>query len=235
MIDYTGSMMTATQSVLTPARRQTLTGHAYEQLLAAICSGALSPGHKLVIDSVARELGLSITPVREALRRLQHEGLVTEVPYSGMQVSALSTIELRELFGIRGVLEGYAIRLATERFTDDDLETIQRELDILEESTKRGDIAAFRRHNTRFHEAILRRGKGEGALADMIHQLTRNTERYRAAGALLDQAYLEAAQAEHRCLVELIRQRRVDEAELLARRHALTFVNHLAWRLEAAE
>lgn len=235
MIDYTKSMITATTAVLNPARRQTLTGHAYEQLLAAICSGALSPGQKLVIDSIARKLGLSITPVREALRRLQHEGLVTEVPYSGMQVSAFSTEELRELFGIRGVLEGYAIRMATDRLTDADLETIQAELDVLEDSTERGDVAAFRRHNTRFHEAILHRGMGKGALAEMIRQLTRNTERYRAAGAVLDQAYLEAAQAEHRRLVEFLRQRRADEAEMLTRNHALTFVNHLSRRLESAE
>lgn len=225
---------TATATTLPPVRRQTLTERAYEALLPAICSGELPPGRKLVIDALACELGLSITPVREALRQLQREGLVTETPYSGVQVSALSAAEVRELFSVRGVLEGYAVRLATARLGDEDFAAIQVELDALEEAAARVDPALFRSHNTRFHRAIMARGIGDGALADLLGQLTRNTERYRAAGATLDAAYLAAAQAQHRELVALVRQGRADEAEMLVRRHSRTFAEHLARRLEGA-
>ena len=214
-----------------PVGRQTLTERVYDMLLAGICSGELPPGHKLVIDALARDMGVSTSPVREALRRLQREGLVSEVPYSGVYVSELSIEEIRELFAIRGVLEGYAVRLITEALTPTDLELIEHELAQLEEATQNGDTTAFRHSNFRFHAAVLRGNIGQ-SLREMIEQLTRNTERYRAAGAVLSQDYLDAAQAEHRQLVTLLKEGRGAEAEMLARQHALTFANHLADHLK---
>ena len=211
--------------------RQTLTERVYGMLLEGICSRELPPGQKLVIDALAREMGVSITPVREALRRLQREGLVTEIPYSGMHVSQLAINEIRELFAIRGVLEGYALRLITDTLTDKDFDLIDGELEQLEKVTRTGDTAAFRHHNFHFHSTLLRGDIGQ-ALREMIDQLTRNTERYRAAGAVLSQDYLDSAQAEHRELVSLLKERRAVEAETLARQHALTFANHLMSHLE---
>lgn len=214
--------------------RQTLTKRAYDMLLDSICSGALPPGHKLVIDSLAREMNVSITPVREALQRLQREGLVTEVPYSGMHVSKLEPDEIRELFAIRGVLEGYALRLVVESLTEEHLKRIEREFKGLEEATMAGDTSAFRERNFRFHATLLQGNIGQN-LRDMIEQLVRNTERYRAAGAILSQDYLDAAQAQHRQLVALLREHRAAEAEMLSRQHAVTFADYLADHLERSQ
>lgn len=216
-----------TAKTIQPVGRQTLTERVYEKLLKGICSGELPPGEKLVIDDLARKMEVSITPVREALRRLQREGLVTEVPYSGMQVSQLSIEEVRELFAIRGVLEGYALSLKTKKLSAQDLVPIENELGHLEEATRTGNTTAFRTYNFRFHEALLSGDIGQ-SLRDMIDQLTRNTERYRAAGAVLSQDYLNSAQAEHRQLVRLLKEGRAAEVEMLARKHALTFANFLA-------
>ena len=217
--------------MLRPVKRQTLTAHVYDELLAAITSGKLPPGHKLVIDAVARELNVSITPVREAIARLLREGLLSEVPFAGVYVSSPSEDELRELFAIRGVLEGYAVRLAVDRLGEDDLAKVARELAVLEELVARGDVAAFRERNTRFHGLILARADGR-ALPELLAQLGRNTNRYMADALGLDQAYLAASQAEHRRLFQLLKERRGEEAEMLARHHAITFVDHLArvWR-----
>jgi DNA-binding GntR family transcriptional regulator len=178
-------------------------------------------------------LAVSITPVREALMWLQREGLVIDVPFTGTSVSKHSIDELRELHEVRGVLEGYATRLALGRYQAPDLVPIEQELRTLDEATAQGDVARFREHNFRFHEAILRPGCGP-QLQALITQLKRNTDRYRiVAESILDQAYLDAAQAEHRRLFGLLRSRRGAEAEALTRRHALTFVTHLARRMTA--
>jgi DNA-binding GntR family transcriptional regulator len=220
---------------LKPTQRQTLTGRVYEQLRDAICSGALAPGQKLVIDGLAREMGVSITPVREALGRLQREGLVADSPYSGVRVSDLSLAELRELYTIRGVLEGLAVRMAAERLTAEELAAIRQELTLLEEATGRGDVTAFREHNLRFHDAILA-GCGSRPLLEMIALIARNTERYRRAGNIvLGQPYLDAAETEHQRLMTLLEERRGEEAEALARGHALTFIAHMERSLETAE
>lgn len=199
-----------------------------------VCSGALPPGKKLVISSLAADMNVSITPVREALQRLQREGLVTEVPFSGVHVSRLSVGELRELFGIRGVLEGYAIGLTADGLTEQDFADFDEQLETLEEATQRGDAAAFRQANLAFH-AVLLRGDIGSALRAMIDQVFRNTERYRTASIELEQAYLDNAQAEHRLIVAALKKRRVSEAESIARRHALTFVDHLAEAIERSQ
>jgi DNA-binding GntR family transcriptional regulator len=215
-------------ATLKPARRQTLTQYVYDQLAAAIAAGRLAPGQKLVIDALAQQLAVSITPVREALMWLQREGLVVDVPFTGTSVSKHSLEELRELHEMRGVLEGYATRLALGRFRSAELDAIQQELQTLDEAAAQGDVARFREHNVRFHETILRPGCGP-QLQALLAQLKRNTDRYRiVAESILDQAYLNEAQAEHRRLVALLRRRRGEAAEALTRRHALTFVTHLA-------
>jgi DNA-binding GntR family transcriptional regulator len=228
-------MSSGDRATLQPAQRQTLTGRVYEQLRDAICSGALPPGQKLVIDGLARELGVSITPIREALGRLQREGLVTDAPYSGVRVSDLSLEELRELYTIRGVLEGLAVRMAAEKLSPDALAEIRQELARLEGATAQGDVTDFREHNLRFHNAILA-GCASKPLLDMIAQVARNTERYRRTGNIvLGQSYLDAAEAEHQRLMTLLEERRGEEAEALARNHALTFIAHMERSLETAE
>jgi DNA-binding GntR family transcriptional regulator len=224
-----------TKTSLKPTQRQTLTGRVYEQVRDAICSGALPPGQKLVIDGLARDMGVSITPVREALGRLQREGLVTDAPYSGVRVSDLSLTELRELYTIRGALEGLAVRMAAERLTAEALAAIRDELTALEAATARGDVSAFREPNVRFHDAILA-GCRSAPLLEMIAQVTRNTERYRRTGNIvLGQPYLDAVEAEHQRLMTLLEQRRGEDAEALARNHALTFIAHMERSLETAE
>jgi DNA-binding GntR family transcriptional regulator len=219
------------RSVVQPSARTTLADGIYGQLRDLISAGKFRPGEKLVIDSLAKQFEVSITPVREALRRLEREGLVTEEPYKGMVVSNASHRELGELFAVRGVLEGYAIAEVCRVLTVEDLAVTEGELQTMELAVRSGDLRAFRRHNTRFHDSILRHAPSE-TLQRMIADLARNTNRYRLLDADLDAEYMRAAQAEHHKLVELLQQRRAKDAERLARRHALTFVEHLMHQKE---
>jgi len=214
--------------------RQTLVERVYNLLLQSICSGSLPPGQKLVIDNLAKQMNVSITPVREALRRLQHEGLITEVPYSGVHVSQLSIDEIFELFSIRGVLEGYALRRITEALTAEHLDRVKTELAVLEEISESGDTSRFRKQNVRFHDTLLDADVGN-SLREMIEQLYRKTERYRAAGAVLTISYIRAAQEQHREIVRLFEDGNAAEVERLTREHALTFARHLSDHLRGEQ
>lgn len=213
--------------MLRPLKRQTLTAHAYDELLSAISSGRLQPGQKLVIDAISRELDVSITPVREAVGRLLREGLLTEVPFAGVYVSSPSDDELRELCAIRGVLEGYAVRLAADRLSDDELRELKTELIVLDDLAARGDVSGFINRNSHFHGLILSRSGGE-SLPALIAQFARNTDRYADVATLLDLLYISSSQAEHHKLVDLLSKRDGAAAELLARNHAIMYSDNLA-------
>jgi DNA-binding GntR family transcriptional regulator len=95
--------------------------HAYEQVRAAIVENRYPPGHRLVEQRIGAELGLSRTPVREALRLLEAEGLVVSERNRGAMVRPLSPTEVVDLYGLRIRLESYAVELATQRVTDQEL------------------------------------------------------------------------------------------------------------------
>lgn len=214
-----------------PSTRKTLADGIYEQLRDLISSAKLRPGEKLIIDSLAKQFQVSITPVREALRQLEREGLVTETRYKGMIVSNASERELAELFAVRGVLEGYAVAEACRNLTAEDMDRIDVELAALQDAVRAGDLRRFRRLNTRFHKLILSYAPSQ-TLQRMIADLARNTDRYQLLDEDMDAEYMKASQAEHRALVDLLRRRRASDAERLSRRHALTFVEHLNLRRE---
>lgn len=213
---------------ISPAPRSTMVEHVYEELRGQIWSGARSPGEKLVIDHLAAGFNVSITPVREALRRLQLEGLVTDIPFRGTSVAKATEAELRELFAIRGVLEGYALAQSLEAFTPEVLARVGGIVDRdLQAAVDANDVPTFRRRNLAFHECLLEiacRGK----LRTMVFDLMRNTERYRLLEIQLDRDYMESAQAQHRRLVELLQRRRPGDLERLSRKHALAYVDYLA-------
>jgi DNA-binding GntR family transcriptional regulator len=129
-------------------------------------------------------------------------------------------------------LEGFAVRRAAELLSVGEIAELGQVLADLADSAERGDLAAFRAHNERFHLAIVDRGASGGVLMQLIQQLTRNVARYAPAGNVLDRAYLEASQAEHVELYAFLRNKDGERAESLARQHALTFANHLMRRLE---
>src|SRR4051812_37129945 len=103
-----------------PVRHRTLAEAALEQLREMIILGELTPGTPLRLEDLARTLGMSISPIRDAVRRLEALGLAEHVPHHGATVTALDFEELREVFSIRLSLESMALRRAAELFTDGD-------------------------------------------------------------------------------------------------------------------
>jgi DNA-binding GntR family transcriptional regulator len=115
--------------------------HAYQHLRSAIVENRYPPGHRLVEQTLAAELGLSRTPVREALRLLQAEGLVVSERNRGAMVRPLSPTEVVDLYGLRIKLESYAVELATERSTEVELGRLVEAADAFGEAVRAGDAA----------------------------------------------------------------------------------------------
>jgi len=147
----------------------------------AILDGELAAGARLKEDELAARLDVSRTPVREALRRLEAEGLVVHEAKRGAAVRAYSPTELDDMYRLRALLEGYAARRAAERMTPDVLEQLRASCLRFERlAGRRGDaIRDLARENMIFHECVLV-ASGDERLADMVRSVIHLPLVYRA-------------------------------------------------------
>ena len=128
-----------------------------EQLRAAIASGELPAGERLNEVAVAKRLGVSPTPVREAFRDLEQAGLIDVVPYRGARVRPLTERDLSEIYSLRAHLEQMGMRLAYERLAEADFEELSELIRLMEECARAGDPAGVVKHDVEFHRHIMAR------------------------------------------------------------------------------
>lgn len=121
----------------------------------AILSGELGPGDRIVETQWARKLGISQSPVRDALRSLESLGLVETIPYQGTYVSSITFQDLVDAHTIRGNIEALAVHYAIDRLTDEDLSKMQTLLIEMEDAGKNGDMNRYVHKDTEFHKAIV--------------------------------------------------------------------------------
>lgn len=131
-----------------------LNARVLQEVRERIVSGQVLPGSRLDEQALATELGVSRTPLREAIGRLVKEGLVEYRPYQGAFVRSFTAKEVSDLYAVRRSLEETAIRLATPRLTAERLTTVRRILDMLNDALERGDLAEYGEADRRFHETI---------------------------------------------------------------------------------
>lgn len=160
---------------------RTLSEFIFQQLREAILEGQLAPGEHLVQDDIAQKLDVSRIPVREALHRLQSEGLVTIVPHKGAGVAKFTTEDLEEIYMLRGLLEAQAVRLATRRATPETLAELRGVVEhcqvLLGGVQDRQADRALRQCNREFHLGIAR-ASGARRLQAMIEKLWDGFPRY---------------------------------------------------------
>ena len=135
--------------VATPLRER-----AYEYLKDSLLSGRLSPGVRLTEEHLARELGISRTPVREALHKLESEGLIKPLETRGFVVSLDTRDEVEELFEIRAVLEGYALRVICDSITQATLAELEEAVEKAEDALGRNSISEVFPWTTRLHDTL---------------------------------------------------------------------------------
>ena len=187
----------------------------YQHLRQTIVSGALAPGARVSLDQVARQLGVSTNPVRDALRRLESEGLIANRPHIGATVAAIDVERIETHFQIRGVLEGLAVKLAASHATPaeiDRLASLDRQLDRLAELQ---DLDGWDACNLSFYRLLFSMSRSLDLVALVDLQRDRSP-RYRHFPDVLRQRARETAE-NRRALLDALRSGDGDAAERLHR------------------
>jgi DNA-binding GntR family transcriptional regulator len=187
----------------------------YERLKAAIMSGELQPGQPLVETALAEWCGVSRTPIREALRRLQQDGLIDRTD-RGMTVRERSPEEILDIYDTRLVLEAMAGRVAADRRTAYDLRAMRLWLERGDDVAS-DDNAAMVEANQAFHVAVWRASHNE-SLIDLLERLNLHLARYPGT-TLGSPGRWSEARREHKALVDAIEARDADGAHDIAMKH----------------
>jgi DNA-binding GntR family transcriptional regulator len=213
-------------------QRQTTTSFAYEQLLRAILEGHLPPGSRLREQELVDWLGISRTPVREALRRLHAEGLVEILSYKGAVVRPLDPDEVREEYVLRAALEGMATELAVQRMSDTDLERLEQLAADLERALDAQDAEEYLETNFTFHFTLYALS-GSTRLMAGIDASWKKDNLYRRVAYTLPGGWDEERKF-HRDLMAACRARDAEQARRLVQRSCLEFSQMLVKTIRSA-
>ena len=186
------------------SRRTVLREQVKEHIVNAILNGEIEQGERVVESSLARELGISQGPVREAIRDLVMMGFLETVPYKGATVRVFSTQDFYEIYTVRAALESLAARQASHRFTEDDMNDLRRVLDEMIAAARREDLHETVRQNNRFHELILLISGNS-----MLHQLWKTLQfwQWTSFSAKHSAKSLEELALRHEILLEALQSR----------------------------
>lgn len=197
----------------------------FESLREAIIASKLKPGERLMEIQLAEDLGVSRTPVREAIRKLELEGFVVMIPRKGAYVAGISMKDIADVFEIRGALEGLAASLAAERVTEEELESMERELVRTSECIERDDLSALVEVDTDFHALLFRASRNE-RLVSILSHLREQIQRFRTT-SLAQPGRMRLALEEHKKIVEALSQRDPDLARNRAMEHIENAENNM--------
>lgn len=215
----TSSPATSQDERVVPFRRQTVTDMTLEAVREGILRGHYPEGEALRQDAIADELGVSRIPVREALRQLDAEGLVTFSPHRGAVVSTLSLDEITELFELRSEIEGDLIRRAVPRMKADDHARAKEVLTAYESALLTGEVAVWGALNWKFHSTLYAPSRRPFTLS-ILHKLHQHSDRYLRMQLALTHGETRA-KAEHRAIAMAAKKGDAALATRLMREHIL--------------
>jgi DNA-binding GntR family transcriptional regulator len=197
--------------------KKTLHEEIANNLKELIMSGELQEGDKIKEDELCSSMGISKTPLREALRVLSVEGLIKLVPNRGSFVSTPTFEEIREMFDVMSVLEGICARAAVKKMSAKDLAALEKLHDKLEKNFKRRAQREYIRINNQFH-AFVQEMAGNRTLNQIVNGLRQKILLYRYQSLNLPERFEQSIQ-EHRDLIKAFRKKDSKKVETLMRRH----------------
>ncbi len=199
--------------------RKPLGHYVFENLKQAIVRGDFSPGNRLIESHIAEAMGISRTPVREAIHKLEREGLIKKLPQGGFYVLNLTREEIEETFGIRGVLESYAARLAAIKHEKEELAPLEEKIEEFQYFLNHGQMEALLRINTEFHSLLYAMSRSP-KLIKMINDLQDQIYRFRRI-ILKMETMAKTSNEDHRQMLRAMKKRDADRVETLVRHHIL--------------
>jgi DNA-binding GntR family transcriptional regulator len=194
-----------------------------EQIAAAlkdeILTGGLKGGDQLLEDQLKNEFGISRTPLREAFRVLEKEGLIEILPRKGAFVKRISRQDIEENFPVRSVLEGLAARLAYANLNDRDVKEMEEVLEHMKEAAKRKDFIDYAKHHVRFHEVFINASNNK-TLIIMLRNLRMHRLWHRYTYHYYREDFRNSLQI-HRHILDLFKEKKASphEIEEVVRHH----------------
>ena len=189
----------------------------FETLREAIIQGRLKPGERLMEVQLAEEMGVSRTPVREAIRKLELEGFVVMIPRKGAYVASYSVKDIVDVFEVRAALEGLAAGLAAERVTAEELEEMERAVLQIYEVSHGYNLDILVAKDTDFHDLIYKASRNQ-RLVQIVTHLKEQIQRFRTTSLAVPGRGKHAVE-EHKSIIEAISDRNIELAASLAREH----------------
>ncbi len=201
----------------TQSQFNSLHSRVFNQIRNDILNGVYEPGESLIETKLSEELGVSRTPVREAFRQLELEGLVQSVPNKGVTVRGVSEQDIQDIYTIRRLIEGLAARWAAEKITPNELEELKEVVDLEEFYTKKGDYNQLLKFDTRFHDIIFRASKS----MPLMHTLSTFHHYVQKARKVSMSTPKRAKEVlgEHKAILQAIIEKDADKAEQLTTQH----------------
>jgi DNA-binding GntR family transcriptional regulator len=205
----------------------TLTDRVYQILRDSILQGKFAPGQRVNLTSLARELKVSNTPVREAIARLQRLGLVDVVPYRGCYVQALNAAQMGDIFDVRIALEELAARIAARRTTPELLRRMEATIHAYDTAYRDGDMSAVIDADRAFHDTLVQ-ASGNSVLLDMLPTLSGRTRLLIAMNAPRRGKPMHKTAVEgHRRILEALTEGDEDRAAQAVREELTRAKDHL--------
>ena len=189
----------------------------FNTLRRAILTGELKPGERLMEIHLANRLGVSRTPIREAIRKLELEGLVTMIPRRGAEVAQITEKSLQDVLEVRRALDALCAELACDRITNEGKAALERACDQFEKATKTGDVVTIAEADVALHDIIVQ-ATGNQRLIQLINNLSEQMYRYRFE-YIKDETGHENLVNEHRMIYESIMNGDREKAAAAARLH----------------
>lgn len=189
----------------------------FNTLRQAILTGELKPGERLMEIHLAEKMGVSRTPIREAIRKLELEGLVTMVPRRGAEVAQITEKSMCDVLEVRRTLDALCAELACERITPEASEALKCACQDFEQSVRTGDSRKIAHADVAFHDIIVQ-ATGNSRLVRLINDLSEQMYRYRFE-YIKDSSQHERLVEEHRMIYQSILQKDREAAAAAARIH----------------
>lgn len=189
----------------------------FSSLRQAILRGELKPGERLMEIPLANKLGVSRTPIREAIRKLELEGLVLMIPRKGAEVAEITEKSLRDVLEVRESLEELAVQLACDRIREEQIEELKEAAQIFEKITKSSDVTEVAEADVCFHDVIYMATNNQ-KLIQLLNNLREQMYRYRVEYLKNKEVYPKLWE-EHKEIIEAIEKRQKKEASRIICQH----------------
>ena len=198
-------------------RRKSLREEVYQSLKKSILHGKLKGGQRLIEEQLAGQIGISRTPVREAFHKLERDDLVSRLPRGGFAVREFTKEDVEEIFGIRIALESYAAYLASLHITPERISALEKKVEELESTLKKGEYDKAIQLQTEFHDLLYKLCKSK-KLLEMINNFRDYFYRYRSA-LLQAKDGLKSSIEDHQSMLGAMKKKNPRLVERVVRKH----------------